>query len=97
MVGRRDLDRALTELCSGTGIGRDQRLGSVEQRRDRHLIADLGARGKLHGDFDRQRAGLEQDNGGLPVERAPGGDRDARPDGLAREVVPERQLLAALD
>ena len=75
MVGRRDLERALTELRGGTGVGRDQRLRGVEQRRDRHLVTDLGAGGELHGDFDRQRAGFEQDDGGLAVERAAGGDR----------------------
>ena len=42
---------------------------------DRHLVTDLGAGGELHGDFDRQGAGFEQDNGGLAVERAAGGDR----------------------
>jgi hypothetical protein len=97
MVDRRDLDRALTELSGGNGIGRDERLCSIEQRGDRHLITYLGASGELHGDFDRQRASFEQDNGGLAVECAPGGDRDAGADGLASEVVPERQFFAALD
>ena len=75
MVGRCDLERALSELRGGPGIGRDQRLRGVEQRRDRHLVTDLGAGGELHGDFDRQGAGFEQDDGGLAVERAAGGYR----------------------
>ena len=67
MVGRCDLERALAELRGGVGIGRDQRLCGLEQRRDRHLVTDLGAGGELHGDFDRQGAGFEQD------DRRPGG------------------------
>src|SRR5207244_8594301 len=47
--------------------------------------------------FDRQGAGFEQDNGGLAVERAAGGYGHAGAHGLAGEVVPERQLLVALD
>ena len=74
-----------------------QCLRGVEQRRDRHLVTDLGARGELHGDFDRQGAGFEQDNGGLAVERAAGGDGHAGAHGLAGDVVPEREVLVALD
>ena len=97
MVGRCDLERALSELCGGTGIGRDQCLCGVEQRRDRHLVTDLGAGGELHGNFDRQGAGFEQDNGGLAVERAAGGYRHTDSHSLACDVVPERELLIALD
>src|SRR5207253_3712473 len=94
---RCDLERTLSELRSCTGIGRDQCCCGVEQRRNRHLVTDLGAGGELHGDFDRQGASFEQGNGGLAVECAAGGDRDADADGLAGEVVPEGQLLVALD
>jgi hypothetical protein len=51
----------------------------------------------LHGDFDRQGASFKQGDGGLAVECAAGGDRDAGADGLPGEVVPERELLVALD
>ena len=55
----------------------------IEQCHDRDLVTDLGAGGELRGDFDRQRPSFEQDNGGLAVEGAAGGDRDADADGLA--------------
>src|SRR5207245_8560161 len=97
MVGRCDLERALPELCGSTGIGRDQRFSGVEQRRDRDLIAELGAGGELRRNLDRQRAGFEQDNGGLAVERAAGGYRHTDSHSLACDVVPERELLIALD
>ena len=97
MVGRCDLERALSELRGGIGVGRDQRLRGVEQRRNRHLVTGLGAGGELPGDFDRQGAGFEQDAGRLAVERAAGGHRHACADGLAGDVVPEGQPLVALD
>ena len=64
---------------------------------DRHLVAGLGARGELHRDLDRQGAGLEQDAGRLAVERAARGDGHAGADRLACDVVPEGELLVALD
>ena len=64
---------------------------------DRHLVARLGARGELHGDFDRQGAGFEQNAGRLAVERAAGGYRHAGADRLTCDVVPEGELLVALD
>ncbi len=97
MVGRCDLERTPAELCGGGGIARDQSLCSIEQRRDRNLIANLGAGGELHGNLDRQRAGFEQDNGRLAVEGSAGGDRHAGAHGLAGDVVPEPEVLVALD
>ena len=64
---------------------------------DRHLVSGLGARGQLHRDFDRQCAGFEQDAGRLAVERTAGGYRHAGADCLACDVVPEGELLIALD
>ena len=97
MVGRCDLERALAEVCGCVGIGRGQCLCGLEQRCDRYLVTDLGACGELHRDFDRQGAGFEQDNGRLAVEGAAGGNGHAGAYGLACEVVPERELLVALD
>ena len=61
------------------------------------LVAGLRACGELHRDFDRQRAGLEQDTGRLAVERSAGGYRHAGADRLSCDVVPEGQLLVPLD
>ena len=53
MVGRGDRERAPSELRGGTGIGRDQRLVCLEQRRNRHLVTDLRASGELRRNLDR--------------------------------------------
>jgi len=89
--------RAPAELRGGIRVGRDQRLRGAEQSVDCHLIARLGARGELHRDFDRQGASFQEDAGCLAVERSTGGDRHAGADRLACDVVPEGQLLVALD
>ena len=70
---------------------------AVEQGVDCHLVSRLGARGQLDRDLDRQGAGLEQDAGCLAVERAAGGYRHAGADRLTCDVVPEGELLVALD
>ena len=97
MVVRCQLEGALAELGGGARVGRDERLCGVEQRRNRNLVPGLGARRQLHRDLDRQGAVVEQHTGCLAVECTAGGDRHAGPDGLAGDVVPERQLLIALD
>ena len=94
---RRDLERALAEVCGCVGIGGGQCLCGLEQRRDRYLVTDLGACGELHRNLDRQGACFEQDNRRLAVEGAAGGHGHAGAYRLACEVVPERELLVALD
>ena len=97
VVGRCDLECALAESRGGIGVGRDQRLGGLEQSVDCHLVSRLGARGQLHRDFDRQCAGFEQNAGRLAIERTAGSYRHAGPDCLTCDVVPEGELLIALD
>jgi hypothetical protein len=59
IVWRRDLERAPSECRRGFGVGGDERLRSVEQRRDRDLVSELGARCELRPDLHRQRARFE--------------------------------------
>ena len=54
-------------------------------------------RSQLHSDFDRQRAGFEQDSGCLAVERAARGHGQARADCFAGDVVPEGELFFPVD
>ena len=61
------------------------------------LVAGLCARRDLRGDLDGRGAGCQEHVGGLAVERPPGRYRDALTDGLAGDVVPEGEAVAALD
>jgi len=61
------------------------------------LVAGLGARRDLRGDLDGRGAGRQEHVGSLAVERPPSRHRDALTDGLAGNVVPEGDAVAALD
>ena len=93
----RELQRASAEICAGAGVGGRERLAGAQQDRDRLLVAGLCARRDLRGDLDGRGAGRQEHVGGLAVERPPGRHRDALTDGLAGDVVPEGEAVAALD
>ena len=97
VVARRKLERAPAEIGAGPGIGGRERLAGAQQDRDRLLVARLGARRDLRGDLDGRGAGRQEHVGGLAVERPPGRHRDALADGLAGDVVPKGEPVAALD
>ena len=97
VVARRELQRAPAEIGAGAGVGGGERLAGAQQDRDRLLVAGLCARRDLRGDLDGRGAGRQQHVGGLAVERPPGRHRDALTDGLAGDVVPEGEAVAALD
>jgi hypothetical protein len=97
MVARRQLERALGQIRADPRIGPCQRLSRLQQDRDRLLVARLGAGGELRRHLDRCGAAREQHVGRLAIERSPRGDGHCLADGLADEVVAEREALAALD
>ena len=97
VVARRQLQRAPAEIGAGPGVGGRERLAGAQEDRDRLLVAGLGARRDLRGYLDGRGAGRQEHVGGLAVERAPGRHRDALADGLAGDVVPEGEAVAALD
>ena len=72
MVARRDFQGSSTQLCGRPRIACDQALRRFEERGDRDLVTELGARGKLHRDFDRQCAAAQKHVGRPSVNRSTG-------------------------
>ena len=96
VVARRELQRAAAEIGAGAGVSARERLAGAQQDRDRLLVAGLCARRNLRGDLDGRGASRQEHVGGLAIQRPPGRHRDALTDGLARNVVPKGQAVAAL-
>jgi hypothetical protein len=94
---RRQLQGAPAEVGARAGIGRRERFAGTQQDRDCLLVAGLGARRELGSHLEWCGTGRQEHVGGLAVERAAGRHRDALADGLARDVVPEREPVATLD
>ncbi len=97
MVGGREVERAPPQVGGRARVGRGTALRCGLQRGDGELVARLGAGGELTGDIDRQGSGREQHRGGLTVQPATPGDRDAVTHRVSREVVAELKVAIPLD
>jgi hypothetical protein len=69
---------------------------SVKQRPYGDLVAGLGAGGQLRRDLDRQRSATQQDLRPVPVERTPYRRRNAGPNRVTDQVMPEGQPFTRL-
>ena len=89
------LKGALAQVGGRAGVGGAERLGRLEQRRDRNLIAGRSALCQLRRHLHRERSPCQEHRGRLSIERPAHRDRDAGSHRFQGEVVAEHESAVA--